>query len=199
MSSKAIIYEAPYSTPAGGTVFGTANAQNAKPNGTNVILEVHDYEGNNPSSMLTHVQEWAAVTGISGYFMGEFGTTTTNQTSAESYYASMYTALKQYGFASCVWDWAASDNYALLDSSSNPNFRVTAINQAYASVYGSIKPSGWAGLHGVDYLWPPILPWNPTALSPALSFPLMKSYGWNLIRTGIGWDKYLSNPTEFIQ
>lgn len=54
----------------------------------------------------------------------------------------------------------------------------------------------WASLRGVDYLWGN-LGIEGTAPAPSTSFPMMKSYGFNLIRVPISWKAYLANPTQY--
>ncbi len=143
LSAKTVIFGAPFSTPGGGPTFGTSPAQAVKPSGTNIVMDVHDYD--DTSGVLTHIQQWQQVTGLAGIVMGEFGArSASSQSAAQSYLQTYYSAFKQTGIASTYWAWecgasttATGNNFLiLLDNSCNQWWIDNAIVQTQNQVYG---------------------------------------------------------------
>ena len=59
------------------------------------------------------------------------------------------------------------------------------------------KMQDWSGYHGADILWGP-LGIESGSQAPSISFPQMKSYGFNLIRLPISWRQLLLSPSTFV-
>ncbi len=84
LSSKVVMFGAPFNCPGCGATYGTAPAQAAEPNGINIAMDVHDYDSTG-STLVSHIQQWNAVTGLVGIVMGEFGPThATPQSAAQT-------------------------------------------------------------------------------------------------------------------
>jgi hypothetical protein len=136
VSSKAVVFDPPYGNPGGGggPIKGTQAAQNVMPNGNGLVLDYHDY-GVIGSALDADVSQWANVSGLSGYFMGEFGIDyPTNFSSALNYFSCVYPTLNKYGAGSAVFAWMYSNTgaYSLLTPTTlHQNFVDTAIVQAY--------------------------------------------------------------------
>ena len=144
LSSKVIMFGAPFNCPGCGATYGTAPAQAAEPNGINIAMDVHDYDSTG-STLVTHIQEWNAVSGLVGIVMGEFGPRlATSQSAAQAYLLDHYTAIKNGGLAATEWWWECGASLTgtgknfdiLLDSSCNQWWIDSAIVQAQNQVYG---------------------------------------------------------------
>jgi hypothetical protein len=141
-STKTVIYCNPFDCPGCGPTFGTGPSQSAKPSGTNIALDCHDYDSMG-TTLAAHIAEWTAVTGLVGVVMGEFGSRGTTETEAQTYLTDHYTQIKNGGIASTYWWWASGSSppyLHLLNSSDQQWWIDTAIVNTIAQVYRSGGP-----------------------------------------------------------
>jgi hypothetical protein len=134
LTSKAVIYMADCTSSLenqGNTIVSVA------PTGiSNLVLDVHRYSTNDPTSDFGSWYADAVEAKCAGVFVGEWGPggsgsidTTTEQNCINAYYA----AFGKYGLGNSYWAWcagSANDREALCDANWNPDWIATMLSKA---------------------------------------------------------------------